>query len=134
MEEADVFCPLIRPRPAWTRGIHRVALAPPAADLVGLPPWAFGASRMPTASPASSMNSIPAASIALRRASRLFAIGTRCAFMTRRVGASLRNYRDKGTIRSIKDGRYGKYDLCGRLPDERQESPTRLTSREHLQQ
>jgi hypothetical protein len=29
----------------------------------------------------------------------------------RRVGASLRNYRDKGTIRSIKDGRYGKYDL-----------------------
>jgi hypothetical protein len=31
--------------------------------------------------------------------------------MTRRVGASLRNYRDKGTIRSIKDGRYGKYDL-----------------------
>jgi len=31
--------------------------------------------------------------------------------ITRRVGASLRNYRDKGTIRSIKDGRYGKYDL-----------------------
>jgi hypothetical protein len=31
--------------------------------------------------------------------------------MTRRVGASLRNYREKGTIRSIKDGRYGKYDL-----------------------
>jgi hypothetical protein len=31
--------------------------------------------------------------------------------MTRRVGASLRNYRNKGTIRSIKDGRYGKYDL-----------------------
>jgi len=28
------------------------------------------------------------------------------------VGASLRNYWDKGTIRSIKDGRYGKYDLC----------------------
>jgi hypothetical protein len=31
--------------------------------------------------------------------------------ITRRVGASLRNYRDKGTVRSIKDGRYGKYDL-----------------------
>jgi hypothetical protein len=31
--------------------------------------------------------------------------------MTRRAGASLRNYRDKRTIRSIKDGRYGKYDL-----------------------
>ena len=34
--------------------------------------------------------------------------------MTRRVGASLRNYRDKGTIRSIKDGQYGKYDLRSR--------------------
>ena len=31
--------------------------------------------------------------------------------MTRRVGASLRSYRENGTIRSIKDGRYGKYDL-----------------------
>jgi len=31
--------------------------------------------------------------------------------MTRRVGASLRSYRDAGAIRSIKDGRYGKYDL-----------------------
>lgn len=31
--------------------------------------------------------------------------------ITRRVGASLRSYRDNGTIRSIKDGRYGKYDL-----------------------
>jgi hypothetical protein len=33
--------------------------------------------------------------------------------ITRRVGASLRNYRDKGTVRSIKDGRYGNYDLWG---------------------
>jgi len=31
--------------------------------------------------------------------------------MTRRVGASLRGYKDNGTVRSIKDGRYGKYDL-----------------------
>jgi hypothetical protein len=31
--------------------------------------------------------------------------------ITRRVGASLRSYRDNGTIRSLKDGRYGKYDL-----------------------
>ncbi len=31
--------------------------------------------------------------------------------VTRRVGASLRSYRDNGAIRSIKDGRYGKYDL-----------------------
>jgi len=31
--------------------------------------------------------------------------------ITRRVGASLRSYRDNGSIRSIKDGRYGKYDL-----------------------
>jgi hypothetical protein len=31
--------------------------------------------------------------------------------MTRRVGASLRSYRDNGSIRSLKDGRYGKYDL-----------------------
>jgi hypothetical protein len=31
--------------------------------------------------------------------------------MTRRCGASLRNYRDSGTVKSIKDGRYGKYDL-----------------------
>ncbi len=31
--------------------------------------------------------------------------------MTRRVGASLRSYRDNGSIRSVKDGRYGKYDL-----------------------
>lgn len=31
--------------------------------------------------------------------------------MTRRVGASLRSYRENGSVRSIKDGRYGKYDL-----------------------
>lgn len=31
--------------------------------------------------------------------------------MTRRVGASLRGYKDKGVVRSFKDGRYGKYDL-----------------------
>lgn len=31
--------------------------------------------------------------------------------IARRVGASLRSYRDNGSIRSIKDGRYGKYDL-----------------------
>jgi|SRR5690349_7692911 hypothetical protein len=31
--------------------------------------------------------------------------------MTRRVGASLRSYRDNGAVRSIKEGRYGKYDL-----------------------
>jgi hypothetical protein len=31
--------------------------------------------------------------------------------MTRRVGASLRTYRDNGAIKSIKDGRHGKYDL-----------------------
>lgn len=31
--------------------------------------------------------------------------------MTRRVGASLRGYKDNGTVRSIKDDRYGKYDL-----------------------
>jgi hypothetical protein len=31
--------------------------------------------------------------------------------LTRRVGASLRSYRDNGSTRSIKDGRYGKYDL-----------------------
>ncbi len=35
--------------------------------------------------------------------------------ITRRVGASLRSYRDNGSIKSIKDGRYGKYDLCGNL-------------------
>jgi hypothetical protein len=31
--------------------------------------------------------------------------------ITRRVGASLRSYRDNGAIKSIRDGRYGKYDL-----------------------
>jgi hypothetical protein len=31
--------------------------------------------------------------------------------ITRRVGASLRSYRDNGSIKSIRDGRYGKYDL-----------------------
>ena len=31
--------------------------------------------------------------------------------ITRRAGASLRSYKDNGTVRSIKDGRYGKYDL-----------------------
>jgi hypothetical protein len=31
--------------------------------------------------------------------------------MSRRVGASLRSYKDNGAVRSIKDGRYGKYDL-----------------------
>jgi hypothetical protein len=31
--------------------------------------------------------------------------------MTRRVGASLRTYKTNGAVRSIKDGRYGKYDL-----------------------
>lgn len=31
--------------------------------------------------------------------------------MTRRIGASLRSYKENGTVRSIKDGRYGKYDL-----------------------
>jgi hypothetical protein len=31
--------------------------------------------------------------------------------ITRRIGASLRAYRDNGTVNSIKDGRYGKYDL-----------------------
>jgi hypothetical protein len=33
--------------------------------------------------------------------------------MTRRVGASLRDYRDRGTIRTIKDRRHGKYDWRG---------------------
>ena len=31
--------------------------------------------------------------------------------MTRRVGASLRTYKVNGAVRSMKDGRYGKYDL-----------------------
>lgn len=31
--------------------------------------------------------------------------------MTRRIGASLRSYRDNGSIKSIRDGRYGKFDL-----------------------
>jgi hypothetical protein len=31
--------------------------------------------------------------------------------MTRRIGASLRSYRDNGSLKSIRDGRYGKYDL-----------------------
>ena len=31
--------------------------------------------------------------------------------ITRRVGASLRSYKDNGAVRSTKDGRYGKYDL-----------------------
>jgi predicted transcriptional regulator len=31
--------------------------------------------------------------------------------MTRRVGASLRSYKANGALRSIRDGRYGKYDL-----------------------
>ena len=31
--------------------------------------------------------------------------------MTRRVGASLRCYKTNGAVRSIKDGRDGKYDL-----------------------
>jgi hypothetical protein len=34
--------------------------------------------------------------------------------MTRRVGASLRTYRDNGSVRSIKDGRYGANTICGR--------------------
>lgn len=31
--------------------------------------------------------------------------------MTRRIGASLRGYKEAGAVNSIKDGRYGKYDL-----------------------
>lgn len=31
--------------------------------------------------------------------------------ITRRVDASLRAYQDNGAIQSIKDGRYGRYDL-----------------------
>jgi hypothetical protein len=31
--------------------------------------------------------------------------------ITRRVGASLRGYKENGAVRSIRDGRYGKYDL-----------------------